>query len=155
MERILNAINNYFYRFGEFGRFSVAEGVVGVGKKYVAGQYVEILGSLTCDGVYCVKSYADGKLTLTEPLNEEFDGYVMSLAIPKQIISLSEKIDEYIKVNPNSSIVSESFGNYSHSKTTNADGMVATWEDVFKNELKPYRKMNKGFRHVIIHNYEG
>ena len=56
------------------------------------------------------------------------------------LISLKAKIETYESENKPSAIVSESFGNYSYSLATNANGQALTWQEVFSNELKPYRK---------------
>ena len=142
MEKILNSINNYFYKFYESGSYSINTNTITVKGKYIIGQYVRIEGSTLNDGVYKV-AFVDGQNITLESLtmqDEEFEGIISSLAIPSDLISLKAKIETYESENKPSAIVSESFGNYSYSLATNANGQALTWQEVFSNELKPYRK---------------
>lgn len=142
MQKILDSINNYFYKFYESGNYSINTNTIKVKGKYIIGQYVRIEGSTLNDGVYKV-IFVDGQNITLESLtmrDEEFEGIISSLAIPSDLISLKAKIETYESENKPSAIVSESFGNYSYSLATNANGQALTWQEVFSNELKPYRK---------------
>ena len=80
--------------------------------------------------------------------NEEtFTGTVWALAIPKAIVELSAKIEEWQTKNGDavaSPYSSESFGGYSYTKATDsATGATATWETVFRSQLNPYRKQRE------------
>ena len=143
MDKILNSINNYFYRFFERGIYNIKANTIIVKGKYIIGQYIRIEGSTLNDGVYKVASVEGQNITLESSTikGEEFEGVISSLAIPNDLISLKAKIEVYESENKPSAIVSESFGNYSYSLATNTNGQALTWQEVFSNELKPYKKM--------------
>ena len=105
------------------------------------GQYYRICGSVFNDGLH---KYGD---TADKLQNETFTGTVWALAIPKAVIDLSGKIDEWQLKNGDavaSPYSSESFGGYSYTKATDAaTGAAATWESVFRSQLNPYRKMRE------------
>lgn len=100
------------------------------------GQYYRVCGSVFNDGLHI---YGVGDLQ-----NETFTGTVWALAIPKAVVELSAKIEEWQSKNGDavaSPFASESFGGYSYTKATDsATGAVATWETVFRAQLNPYRK---------------
>ena len=104
------------------------------------GQYYRICGSVFNDGLH---KYGDNA-ALTD---ETFTGTVWALAIPKAVIDLSMKIEEWQTKNGDavvSPFTSESFGGYSYTKATDAvTGAVATWETVFRTQLNPYRKLHE------------
>lgn len=103
------------------------------------GQYYRICGSVFNDGlhIYGVSDLQD----------ETFSGTVWALAIPKTIVELSEKIEEWQNKNGEnvaSPYSSESFGGYSYTKATDSvTGAVATWETVFRSQLNPYRQIRE------------
>ena len=150
MEKILGYLNNYFYRFGERGKYTIEDNVITVRGKYIEGQYVRLTGSVMNDGVYKVISVDENSITLNETVNEVFEGIIYSLAIPKELIELEKKINKFVEDNPAGGYASESFGNYSYSKGTNANGELNTWKDVFKVELRPYKKMYDVIRRVKL-----
>lgn len=150
MERILNYLNNFFYRWGEKGAFTITDNKLNVEHELMGGQYIKINGSVLNDGVHKVLSYRDGFATLEGLENEEFEGLVLSLAVPRTLNSLPKKIDEFELKNPVTALASESFGNYSYSNATNESGGRVSWQDVFASDLKLYRKMNDNLKHVRI-----
>lgn len=97
------------------------------------GQYFRIKNSLFNDGVY---QYPISDLT-----DEIFNGEIWLMAIPKNILELNTKITAFIAENKKGGFNSESFGGYSYNKATNSDGNIAGWQDVFKDDLKPYKKL--------------
>ena len=105
------------------------------------GQYYRISGSVFNDGLH---KYGDINDKLQ---NETFTGTVWALAIPKAVIDLAEKIEEWQTKNGEtvaSPFTSESFGGYSYTKATDsATGAVATWETVFRSQLNPYRQIRE------------
>ena len=100
------------------------------------GQYYRICGSVFNDGLH---KYGDIDLK-----NETFTGTVWALAIPKAVVDMAAKIEEWQTKNGEavtSPYSSESFGGYSYTKATDdATGAQATWETVFRSQLNPYRK---------------
>ena len=148
MEEVLRYLNNYFFRFKEVGKFTIQDNkIIGLKGEYIKGQYLLIEGSVINDGVVKVISVVDGEVTLEKPFNEEFKGVIYSLAIPQTIINLVDEIDGWKEENKKTNIVSESFEGYSYSRA-NTNGQVATWKDVFKEELRGYRKITDGKRLV-------
>lgn len=105
------------------------------------GQYYRICGSVFNDGLH---RYGDIEDKLQ---NETFTGTVWALAIPKAVVELSAKIEEWQTKNGEavaSPFASESFGGYSYTKATDSvTGAVATWETVFRAQLNPYRKASE------------
>lgn len=108
------------------------------------GQYFRIVGSVLNDGIYQYNGEP-----LNKDLNDEvFDGAVWLLAIPKEVVSLSTDIDawktKYLNADSPamSPFTSESFGGYSYSKASGANGSAGTsWQDVFKSQLNKWRKI--------------
>ena len=106
-------------------------------------QYFRIIGSVFNDGVH---KYSEA-LILED---ETFDGAIWLMAIPKDIVSLSETIDKWLK--DNSAVMlspysSESFGGYSYVKRGSGSGSVdgsgsgSSWQSVFASELNRWRKI--------------
>lgn len=107
------------------------------------GQYVRIIGSVFNDGVI---QYGVDELT-----NEEFDGAIWLLGIPKAVIDLAEEIkawkQKYEK--PGSPALSpfqsESFKGYSYSKgsASSPTGMASAygWQNAYGPRLSQWRKI--------------
>ena len=105
------------------------------------GQYYRICGSVFNDGLH---KYGDTSDMLQD---ETFTGAVWALAVPKAVVELADKIEEWQSKNGEavvSPFASESFGGYSYTKATDAaTGAQATWETVFRSQLNPYRKLRE------------
>lgn len=141
MEEVLRYLNNYFFRFKEVGNFTIENNkIIGLKGKYIKGQYLLIEGSILNDGVIKVENIVGDGMYLEKPFNEEFKGTIYSLAIPQAVISLVDEINLWKADNKKTDIISESFEGYSYSRA-NSNGQIATWKDVFKEELKGYRKV--------------
>ena len=106
-------------------------------------QYFRIQGSIFNDGVY---QYTD-KLELTD---EIFVGSVSLMAVPKEVLTLSKDIDDWITnyggadSEAMSPFSSESFGGYSYSKGgngSNGTGSGASWQSAFASRLNNWRKI--------------
>lgn len=64
------------------------------------------------------------------------------MAVPRALIALSDEIKAWVDKNGQESpYTSESFGGYSYSKATNAQGMAVGWRDVFRSRLNTWRKI--------------
>ena len=104
------------------------------------GQYYRICGSVFNDGLH---KYGDMELLQ----DETFTGTIWALAIPKAVIDLSVKIEEWQAKNGEaaaSPFASESFGGYSYTKATDSTtGQYATWETAFRAQLNPFRKLKE------------
>lgn len=105
------------------------------------GQYYRICGSAFNDGLHKYGDIADALQ------NETFTGTVWALAIPKAVVDMAAKIEEWQTKNGDavaSPYQSESFGGYSYTKATDSTtGAQATWETVFRSRLNPYRKLRE------------
>ena len=101
----------------------------------VSGQYFRIVGSVFNDGVY---QYGAAELA-----DETFDGAVWALSLPPDLIALSAEIEEYNKseVGKPSPFTAESFGGYSYTKATDANGVPIGWQKAFASRLNKYRKL--------------
>lgn len=152
LEEILKIINNYFYVTGEKGSYNIQNNKLTVKGKYIQGQYIKIEGSIMNNGVHKVLEVSDNQITLEEAINEEFDGVIYGLAIPRDIIRLEAKVKEFEECSANrrSVIVSDSTGAYSRTKATDKNGNVQTWIGVFANDLRPYRKLTSGKRRIKL-----
>lgn len=103
-------------------------------------QYFRITGSVFNDGVY---KYTNN-LQLTDEL---FVGAIWLMAVPKDVIALSDEIDAWITKYGdvvNTPYSSESFGGYSYTKSSGGSGSGSgnpTWQSVFANQLNRWRKI--------------
>lgn len=101
------------------------------------GQYFRIVGSVFGNGE--VHKFPEDKLT-----DEVFTGEVWAMAVPPDVISLLDRINEWVDkygTTIDSPYVSESFGGYAGSKYTNGNGGAITLRDKFRTELNKYRKV--------------
>lgn len=114
--------------------WTIADGTMEI-PDALPGQYVRIIGSILNDGVY--------QYPLTGLIDETFTGTVRLLKIEKAVLEMVPEIEAWCKKNQPTAFTSESFGGYSYSKATNANGLAAGWQDVFRAQLAPYRKMKQ------------
>lgn len=136
LETILMHLNNWFLVPDGVheGTFEVKEG--GIVLPFLAsGQYFRICGSVFNDGLH---QHPAEDLT-----DETFTGTVWALAVPRQLVDLSDEIKAWIAKNQPSVYTSESFGGYSYSKATGYRGAPLYWHDVFRARLNPYRKVRE------------
>jgi len=140
---ILSKINNYFYKFYEVGEYEIIDSTLQVKGEYFKGQYIRIEGSTLNDGVHLVTKVDNDIITVSDLTTEGFEGTISSLAIPKDVLSVIPRLEQFNNDNKPSNIVSESFGTYSYSMK-----QESTWWDAFKGELMQYRKMYDNKRGV-------
>lgn len=143
LEQILDSIHNYFVSKETYGRFEITSGVLAY-EGLLEGQYFKLEGSSLNDGIYQWPTNA--------LLDESFDGCIKELSIPRKLVLLADEIqdwmDKYGDV-VNSPYQSESFGNYSYSKSGSSrsgrngnNSGTASWQDVFRTRLNAYRKIS-------------
>jgi hypothetical protein len=119
----------YPYEFGEFCK---------------TNQYYRIIGSVFNDGVH-----RHGSEELTD---EEWEGAIWLMAVPKEVEMLSIEIgmwqEKYGGVSSEnmSPYQSESFGGYSYSKASGGNSKdsassVPTWQGVYADSLRRYKKI--------------
>lgn len=135
LEKILNHIKNWFVHEKIMGRFQISDNALQL-TQIKPGQYFRIIGSVFNDGLH-----KQGLDTLTD---EEFEGAVWLLSIPWPVIDLAERIEAWEQDNAkalSTTYQSESFGGYSYTRATGANGAPLTWKDVFRAELNAWRKI--------------
>ena len=134
LETVLMYLNNWFAVGRYDDTYTIEDGGITL-PFLVNGQYFRIVGSLFNDGVY---QYSDA----LELADETFDGSVWALALPKALLSTVDEITAWQAKNGDSGpYTSESFGGYSYSKATNSKGVAVGWQDVFKAQLAPWKKI--------------
>ena len=75
--------------------------------------------------------------------DEVFYGAVWAMAVPPSIIALDFEIEEYNKSDASkaSPYTAESFGGYSYTKATDANGAPIGWQKAFASRLNKWRKL--------------
>lgn len=146
LDQICAEIKNWFDRdqIKLFGAFEIGGGRI-TDADFVAiikpNQYFRIIGSTFNDGVY----RWDDQLNLDD---EVFVGAVWLMAVPKEVIALSQEISDWqtkYGETINSPYSSESFGGYSYTKSSGVSGDGSNgakgWQSVFANRLNRWRKL--------------
>lgn len=137
LSELCGYLNNWFDKLRVIGEFTIENGELDPDEiEVIDGQYIRIVGSVLNDGVY--------QYPVTGLKDETFDGAIWLLAIPPEVITLSENIkawrDKYETADSAalSPFLSESFGGYSYSKGTASgqNNSAGTWTDVFAGQLK-------------------
>lgn len=132
LEEVMREIKNFFPVREYSGQFTIKDGIINP-QCITEGQYFLIEGSIFNNGVY---QYGD---SLTD---EAFDGYITLLAPPASFLSLVNEIEEYeAKYGAETPYTSESFGGYSYTKATGANGAGLSWIDAFRKRLNAWRKI--------------
>lgn len=136
LEQILAHLNNWFLvPNGVYqDEYAISDGTIEL-PFLRPGQYFRIIGSVFNDGLH---QYSADDLT-----NETFDGAIWALAVPRQVIELAEEISAWTEKNQPSAYTSESFGGYSRTVATGSNGAPMGWQDVFRAQLNPYRKIRE------------
>ena len=141
-------LRNYFVRDEKNdiirGQFIISGNTIGSISTIQKGQYFRIVGSVFNDGVW--QWDADGIEGLVD---ETFDGAVWLMSVPPAVIDLSNEIDGWVAANKdvtNSPYQSESFGGYTYSLksgggSSSGGSNGATWQNIFSDRLKPYRRL--------------
>jgi len=146
LSEICSFLNNWFdWNMSHYyGTFTISEGVLSIAEDIKENQYYRIIGSVFNDGVY--------KHGEEELVDETFEGAIWLMAIPQDVISLAGEIkawqEKYGGVDSEnmSPFQSESFGGYAYTKASggSASGSgssVPTWQGVFADRLRRYKKI--------------
>ena len=130
-------LRNYFEVSNgrHFGTFTISGGSIAPLDFLQDGQYFRIVGSVFNDGVH---KYGEANLT-----DEKFNGAVWAMAVPRVVVDLSEEIKAYNDSDAGkaSPYTSESFGGYSYTKATDANGVPIGWQKAFASRLNKWRKL--------------
>ena len=137
LTELLAEIRNYFEvpNGRHFGKCEISGGSIAPLDFLQEGQYFRIVGSVFNDGVY---QYPATSLT-----DEVFEGAVWAMAVPPTLIALSAEIKAYNDSDAGkpSPYTSESFGGYSYTKATDANGAPIGWQKAFASRLNKWRKL--------------
>ena len=137
LTEICAELRNYFEvpNGRHFGKFEISGGSIAPLDFLQEGQYFRIVGSVFNDGVY---QYPATSLT-----DEVFEGAVWAMAVPPTLIALSAEIEEYKEsdAGKTSPYTAESFGGYSYTKATDANGAPIGWQKAFASRLNQWRKL--------------
>lgn len=133
-------LRNYFCKKKYFGGFTISNGTIqhdGGDMTLLPGQYIRIVGSVLNDGVY---EYSESMGLV----DETFTGAVWAMAVPADLIALAAEIEQWKQKNQkaiDSPYTSESYGGYSYTKATGADGAAYDWKTHFASRLNRWRKI--------------
>ena len=137
LTEICAELRNYFEvpNGRHLGKFTISGGSIAPLDFLQEGQHFRIVGSVFNDGVY---QYPATSLT-----DEVFEGAVWAMALPPSLIALTAEIEEYNKSDAGkpSPYASESFGGYSYTKATDANGAPIGWQKAFASRLNRWRKL--------------
>ena len=153
LTEICEYLRNWFDR-GQpkfYGKFRIQNGEVspydGEDMGLQDGQYFRIIGSVFNDGVW---KYGDNT-NFEEMEDEEFEGSVWLMAVPRDLVSLVDDIKAWqvaygaVDAPAMSPYNSESFGGYSYTKAYRSENSTgdssSTWQGAFKNRLARWKKI--------------
>lgn len=136
LTELCQELRNWFDVDRHYGDFEIVDGALSV-SFLQSGQYFRIIGSVFNDGVH---QYPDATLN-----DETFSGSVWALAIPAEVVNLSNEMaawETQYGASAASPYQSESFGGYSYSKASGSSGSgtASVW-DVFRARLNQWRKI--------------
>lgn len=149
MLEVMKKCNNFFYYSIEGGKHIIANGRLKVRGKYLVGQYILIENSILNDGLYLIKSISEEGLEIEGVVDEEFEGVIWGLKVPRDFVELCKKITEYDISNNGKEYVSESFEGYSYTRAT-VNGRLMTGIQFYSNLLNNYRKCFDGKKRVRV-----
>ena len=129
-------LRNYFVTETHEGNFEIVGGKIAPLDFLQEGQYFRIVGSTFNDGVY--------KSPTSSLVDEKFSGAVWAMAVPSSVIALTDEIKSFCESDAGkaSAYTSESFGGYSYSKATDANGAPMSWQKVFASRLNKWRRIS-------------
>ena len=141
---VMKEVCNFFTRRDDILRY---EGEVEI-KDFkisidVPSPYIIIRGSRKNDGLY----FMDDENTIhgrvfhegdQHPVNEIFIGRVWFCYPTQDFLALCDQIAVFAEKNPQSAVVSESFGVSSRSFAQGSKGTI-TWKEAYGDSLRPYR----------------
>ena len=137
LTEICAELRNYFEvpNGRHFGKFEISGGSIAPLDFLQEGQYFRIIGSVFNDGVH---QYPASDLT-----DEVFYGAVWAMSLPPSLIALTAEIEEYNNSDAGkaSPYTAESFGGYSYTKATDANGAPISWQKAFARRLDQWRKL--------------
>lgn len=145
-------LRNYFLRdyinpehYIHYGSFVIANGEMQNLPFLKVGQFYRIVGSTFNDGVHKYGATPRGVEDSETLTDEEFEGAIWEMFVPKEVVDLSAEIQDWISKNAdtiNSPYQSESFGGYSYTKAIASTGKLSTdWQSHFAGKLNRWRRL--------------
>jgi hypothetical protein len=133
----------------EMNEYSIVDGIIELLGDYKPGIWIMLQDSDLNDGLYRIKSRDNERYTLENgsddeiPTNDEisFVGRVWVIRIDNNFISLVKDILKFNEKNVPGSKKSESFGQYSYTRSSGENGASIGWETEFKVRLNAFRRM--------------
>jgi hypothetical protein len=152
ISEICAELRNYFLRdyvnperYMHYGRFVIANGEMQNLPFLQKGQFYRIVGSTFNDGVHKYGAIPRSVEDYEALTDEEFEGAIWEMFVPKEVVDLSAEIQNWISKNAdtiNSPYQSESFGGYSYTKAVAGTGRVSTdWQSHFAAKLNRWRRL--------------
>jgi hypothetical protein len=152
ISEICAELRNYFLRdyvnperYMHYGRFVIANGEMQNLPFLQKGQFYRIVGSTFNDGVHKYGAIPRSVEDYEALTDEEFEGAIWEMFVPKEVVDLDEEIQNWISKNAdtiNSPYQSESFGGYSYTKAVAGTGRVSTdWQSHFAAKLNRWRRL--------------
>lgn len=130
---IFESIHNYFETEILSGVFQISLGSIAP-DFLTEGQIFRVVGSARNNGVWIYPC--------ADMADEQFEGEIWLMAPPKSMLNLCTEIIEWKEKNRASGpYQSESFKGYSYQIATNSKGIAVSWQDVFADRLKKWRKL--------------
>ena len=115
------------------GEFKVENGSINL-PFLLENQYFRIVGSVFNDGVY--------QYPVNGLFDETFHGAIWTLNVSPSLVELAERIEKWEKENADKTpYQAESFGGYSYTAKTGANGRAYSWKDEFAADLATWRKL--------------
>ena len=139
---VMAEVRNYFQEAPSLEECTMKGGVLECGVVLESGQWVALSGSVHNNGVFQL----DENGTIPGAQDERWCGYLWLLFPPESFLKLCREIDEWVQAHPDASLCRESFGAYSYEQARTACGLAVRWQDVFRSELLPYRRLYAGVR---------
>ena len=133
INELCNEINNWFEDEKHFDEYKIESGIIAPSVNLVEGQYYRIIGSLFNDGVH--------KFGENDLVDESFEGSIWTMRVPPEVVKLVQQIETYNSSSTMTPFTSESFGGYSYTKATDANGVPLDWRTIFRSSLNRWRKI--------------
>lgn len=152
LQEVLEHIHNRFVYDTHAGTYRISGGMISL-DFLLDGQRFWISGSRLNDGIYTYHTGAifdDDDRQYADLADEEFDGTICGLAVPKAVIDVAAEAADWVAKYSdalNTPYQSESFGGYSYSKASGGTGSGSGgsgqfgWADVFGKKLEAWRKI--------------
>lgn len=149
IEQVCAHIHNYFevdentgQRMIHPGTYTIENGIITL-PFLVSGNYFRVMGSELNNGVFEYQAAGNYEL-----VDETFTGVIWKMRPPRAFLKIVEDIedwmDKYGEIMRNPYQSEDVIGVYRYTKMTSgkvSGDFIATWENVYKNQLDQWRKL--------------